>query len=238
MSQTEERGLQPILLSSRDIDDVFRLYQVTLSTTAHGFLAIRNKDHYCSIFQKPEDMFAIGIRDGDCLVACSVCRRVVTLYPSAPVLSFIEREKDAVYHSEGWMVHPNYQGRGLGRLLLQTRLRYLAERRIYHVLGLAAIDNLASIHGGLAGGFLFIGFERDETALNYITYSGRLRDRLITDAPPIVVDYQDHDQQKLLFARRYVIRSLARQRVSEQKVRRDKEDYAFHFVPLGQPIEG
>ena len=50
-----------------------------------------------------------------------------------------------------------------------------------------------------------MGFARDQTSLNYITYFGCLRGRLSTVAIPYEVSWQDVERQQRLFTQRSVV---------------------------------
>ena len=203
--------LQTVLLSSDDLDEISGLHELSRSTTPYGFLAARAKDDFREIFRRPDDVIAAGIRDNGRLVAYSICHRVSKIpYSDNALLSEIEPKTSIVYHGDGTVVHPNYQGRAIAQRIARLRMEQIAARRIDHVLGLIAVDNIASIGNAVLAGALLVGFARDETALNYVAYAGRFRERLRSDALPIIVGWTDHDRQRRLFAERRVVSEFHR----------------------------
>jgi GNAT superfamily N-acetyltransferase len=231
--ETKARSFQTVLLSSDDVDEVFALYQLARSVTPHGFLAIRTKDDYRKIFQNPKHMVGLGIKDADRLIAYSVCHRIIANpHVNNPILSSIDATLRTVYHGDGHVIHPGYQGRGIGRQLLQFRSRQLADRGVQHYLALVAVDNLPSIGNIRNAGSMLVGFARDETALNYIVYSGCVRERVMTNALPVLVSYRDRNQQNRLFAQRHVICDVSHPAGFELGASRDDSEIQFHFLPV------
>jgi GNAT superfamily N-acetyltransferase len=235
MHGTAANDLEAVLLSLIDVDEIFALYELARSVTPYGFLANRSKNDYRRILHIPEDIIGLGIKDGDRLIAYSIWHRIAANpYPQNLVLSAIDVTAATVFHSGGSAVHPEYQGRGLGRRLFEIRLQQMKERRIDHCLGLSAVENLPSIRSVLRAGSLIVGFARDETALNYIVYTGHLRERLMSDVPPVTVSSMDHNQQDQLFAQRHAICGLSHPGVSEPaSSQHGGGECQFRFLPVG-----
>lgn len=225
--------LQTVFLSSDDIDEIFALYALARSATPYGFLATRTKDDFREIFRKPEEVIGTGIRDNGRLIAYSVCHRVTTnLYSENPLLSTIEPTASTVYHGDGTVVHPAYHGRMLTQRISRLRFEQIAERRIDHVVGLIAADNIVSIGNAVLAGALLVGFAHDDTSLNYIAYAGCFRDRLRNDAMPITVGWKDHKQQQRLFAERNVICDLSKPSTVASSIATTVGDRQFAFRPV------
>src|SRR5688572_23092934 len=108
--------LQTVRLLSDDLDEIVALHELSRSNTPYGFLAARAEDDFREILSKPDDVIAAGIRDNGELVAYSICHRVTKIpYPDNALLSEIEPTTSIVYHGDGTVVHPNYQGRALAQ---------------------------------------------------------------------------------------------------------------------------
>jgi hypothetical protein len=187
-------------LSASDVDDIYALYALTRSTTPHGFLALRTKHDFHNIFTNPQDSIGTGIRHQGQLIAYSICHRLTrNPYPISPVLSLIDATTSRVYHGDGTVVDPAFQGRTLARRISRLRRQQIRERHIDHLFGLIAVDNIVSIGNAMLAGALLSGFLRDETALNYIAYAGRFCDKLRTDAASVTVGLKNQEQQRRLF---------------------------------------
>jgi hypothetical protein len=221
-------------LSVGDVDEIFALYTLGRSGTPYGFLAIRTKNDFCKILAQPEDVIATGIRHNGRLIAYSICHRLTkNPYPKHPVLSLIDAAKSTLYHGDGTVVHPAYQGRMLAQRISRLRWRQILERQIDHVLGLIAVDNIASIGNAVLAGVLLVGFRRDETSLNYIAYAGRFRDQLRTDIVPTAVGWKNHQQQQRLFSEGKVVRDVTHS--SDLSAAATKLERQFAFVPWISP---
>jgi GNAT superfamily N-acetyltransferase len=221
------------LLSVDDVDEIFELYTLGRSVTPFGFLAIRTKDDFREIFRRSKDVIGVGIRDNGQLIAYSICHRIVAIpYADNAILQAINPTYKIVYHGDGTVVHPDYQGRLLTKRLFRSRAEQLNERHADHMLGLVAVNNLVSIGNSLLAGALLIGFADDETAMNYIVYIGRLRDSLQIRAKPIVLNWQDHIKQMRLFAERHVVYDLGRAVDPKASLSNRTGDRQFWFCPL------
>jgi hypothetical protein len=230
----EANRLQVVLLSLNDVDEIFSLYRLCRVATPYGFLAIRSENDFREIFRNPENVIGTGIRDDGRLIAYSICHRIATNpYPDNPVLSAIEFQTATVYHGDGTAVHPDYHGRMLARRIARLRRQQIADRRVDHVLGLIAVDNIMSIGNVVLAGVLLVGFARDETALNYIAYSGSFRDKLGTDRVPLIVRWNDQEQQQRLFAQQYVVCDLTQPRAVDHSVADSMDERQFTFRPMG-----
>lgn len=204
-------GLEDVVLTLDDVEEIFALYQQARTTTPYGFVAIRTEDDYRALFSDAESVIATGVRDNGRLIAHSICHRLSrNPYTDNPILGSIDAAKERMYHGDGTSVHTDYQGRMLAKRMFKLRQREIEARRIEHMVGLVAVDNLVSIGNVLHSGTLLVGFARDETAMNYLVYGGRLNARLRTDAMPIDVDWKDHELQRSLFERRHAVCGLAR----------------------------
>jgi GNAT superfamily N-acetyltransferase len=233
MPQTLADGFEVVSLSSDDIEEVFALYRMCRAVTPYGFMADRTKNYYRNIFRRPGDMIGMGLRDGERLVAYSICHRLCKkAYTDCILLSAIDPKTSLVYHGAGYVVHPDYHGRGIGTKMFQLRFQQMAQRQVDHFFGLTAIDNLRSISSVLQAGSLLVGFARDETALNYVVYWGHLCGRLTTKVPPIMVNNKDVKQQKLLFSQRYAVFNLSHRIVSKPNMPHDRDEALFHFAPV------
>ncbi len=167
--------LELVLLSPDDVDDVYGLYELSRSISPYGHLAVRTKDDYRELFREPGNVIGTGIRDNGQLVAHSICHRLTANpYRDNPVLAAIDPATSTVFHGDGTVVHPDYQGRHISQRIFRLRVEQMAERRIEHFVALIAIDNIVSIGNALLSGAILVGFRRDETAMNFVVYSGRL----------------------------------------------------------------
>jgi len=223
-------GYEVVSLSAADVDEIVALYALACSGTPHGFLAIRTKNDFCQILAHPEDVIATGIRHCGRLIAYSICHRVAkNPYPRHPALSLIDASKSTVYHGDGTVVHPAYQGRMFAQRISRLRWRQIVERQIDHVLGLIAVDNIVSVGNAVLAGVLLVGFTRDATSLNYIAYAGRFRDKLRTDTVPTTVGWKNHTQQQRLFREGNVVCDLTHSNdLSSAATKRERQ---FSFVP-------
>lgn len=224
--------LQTVLLTSNDVDEIFALYEFGRSDTPYGFLALRTKEHFREVFRTHEHVVGTGIRDNGRLIAYSICHRIArNPYPDNPVLSAVD-PTSTIYHGDGTVVHPAYHGRMLAQRIARLRWEQIAERRIEHVLGLVAVDNIVSIGNVVLAGGLLVGFARDETSMNYIAYAGCLRDRLRKDAMPVSVAWHDHEQQQHLFVERNVVCNLNRSNATDSSASGNPIQRRFAFQPL------
>jgi hypothetical protein len=218
--------LEDVLLTHDDVGEIFALYELSRTSTSYGFLAIRNEDDYRVLFEHAERVVATGVRDNGRLIAHSICHRLMrNPYEQNAILSSIDASRERMFHGDGTSVHPDYQGRRLAQRLFKLRQREIETNRIEHMVGLVAVDNLVSIGNVLHAGALLVGFVRDETAMNYLVYAGRLQANLTMGSPPLEVDWQDHETHASLFERRHAVCGLARA-VAEGEGRK------FHFLPM------
>jgi len=223
-------GYEVVSLSAADVDEILALYTLGCADTPYGFLAIRTKKDFCQILARPEDVIATGIRHNGRLIAYSICHRVAkNPYPKHPALSLIDASKSTVYHGDGTVVHPAYQGRMLAQRISRLRWREITERQIDHVLGLIAVDNMASIGNAVLAGVLLVGFTRDVTSLNYIAYAGRFRDNLRTDTVPTTVGWKNRAQQQRLFRQGKVVCDVTHS--NDLASAATKLERQFAFVP-------
>jgi hypothetical protein len=224
--------LEPVLLSAGDVDEIYALYELNRSRLPYGFLANRTKQDYFELFAKPEDVIGTGIRADGRLIAYSICHRLTNNpYPIAPVLSLIDPGTSNVYHGDGTIVHPVYQGRMIARRITRLRWQQIRQRQIDHVLGLIAVDNFVSIGNALLGGLLLAGFARDETSLNYIAYAGRFCEGLPTGTEPITVGLNNHERQQQLFAEGHVVCDVPHLNHPISSAVRTTDDRQLAFVP-------
>ena len=225
--------LKDVVLTFDDVEEVFALYELSRTRTPYGFLANRTADDYRALLRNPEDVIAAGIRDDGRLVAYSICHRLdINPYKDNALLGRIDPAKSATYHGDGTIVHPDYQGRMLAQKLAHARQAEMALRQVEHVVGLVAVDNLLSIGNTLHAGALLVGFARDETAMNYIGYGGRLESALQMDAEPIEVDWRNLEVQAALFARRQVVVRIRRQANGSESRETGQPDRLFSFCPI------
>src|ERR1700685_2581657 len=104
--------IEPVSLSAADVDEIYALYELNRSSLPYGFLANRTKQDFFQLFAKPEDVIGTGIRDDGRLIAYSICHRLTNNpYPITPLLSVIDPRTSNVFHGDGTIVHPVYQGR-------------------------------------------------------------------------------------------------------------------------------
>jgi ribosomal protein S18 acetylase RimI-like enzyme len=226
--------LRTASLSAADIDQIFALYTLARSKAAYGFLADRDKDDFHEIFQRPDDVISTGIWDNDRLIAYFISKRImVNPYPCNPIFSMIDPKASNIYRGQGTVVHPEYHGRTLGKQLLRSRTSQIAERGIDHYTGLVAVDNLVAIKNLVASsGHLLVGFARDQTSLNYITYFGCLRGRLSTAALPCGVSWQDIERQQRLFAQCNVVCDFKPAGHTERTAGRPVGEWQLTYLPL------
>lgn len=222
-----QEELEFVNLTADDVDDVFALYELALKRTSPGFLALRTKQDYVQLFAAADEVVADGVRDRERLIAYSLGGRIsVNPYPSCRMLASINPKHERLYHGYGWVVHPDYRGKGIGPPLFRLRFQHLAARQVDHFLALSAVDNLQSIGSILKAGSILIGLAHDETALNYILYWGRFLGRLRKGMAPLVVPSFDRLEQERLFKQGYVICSDP-ESVSNQSAERH-----FGFWPM------
>ncbi len=200
-----DNSLNSVVLSVNDIQEIFALYSLALSSTPYGFLARRTQDDFQKILSQPsQDVIATGIRSGKQLVAYSICHRISqNPYPENTILAMIEDSNSTIYHGDGTVVHPDYQGRMLAQRISRLRREHIVERGIDHMLGLISTDNIVSIGNAVLAGILLVGFAKDETSLNYIAYAGLLRERLQRDKGAVLTEVDDRQQQNSLFIEKY-----------------------------------
>jgi hypothetical protein len=211
MADTDIDRLETIDLSLDEVDAIFDLYQVARSISPYGYLAVRTKDDYRELFRDPDSVIGAGIKHGGKLIAYSICHRLtVNPYRDNPLLRSVDATTSAIYHGDGTVVHPAYQGRRLSHKLFRQRKEQMAARQIDHMLGLIAIDNMPSIGNALISGAMLIGFTNDETAMNYLAYRGRLQARVCADLAPKWTDWLNRERQELLFVGRHVVCDIRR----------------------------
>lgn len=220
--------LEDVVLALDDAAEVFALYDLVRTGTPYGFLAIRSEDDYRELFRNPQNVVATGVRDGGRLIAHSICHRLTrNPYADNAILGKIDPVSERLYHGDGTTVHPDYQGRMLAKRMFRLRQREIEARRIEHMVGLVAVDNLISIGNVLHSGALLAGFARDETAMNYIAYGGRLNARLRNDVAPTEVEWRDHEMQRSLFERGHAACSLLRTPTSAATARGAGRQFSF-----------
>ncbi len=202
---TVENSLNSVVLSVNDIQEISALYSLALSSTPYGFVAKRTQYDLRKILSWPtEDVIATGIRNGKRLVAYSICHRIPgNPYRENQILAMIEDGNSTIYHGDGTVVHPDYQGRTPAQRISRLRREQIVERRIDHMLGLISTDNIVSIGNAALAGILLVGFANDETSLNYIAYAGSLRERLRRDERAVLTGVDDRQQQTSLFLQKY-----------------------------------
>jgi hypothetical protein len=233
MTQPAADALQVISLSSDDVDEVFSLYQLNRSIAPYGFMAIRTKSDYRKMLSAPPSMIIrTGLRTRKDLIAYAFCHRIPTNpYKHCPLSSSIDPQASTVYHGAGAVVHPDFHRLGIGKRLMQLRLLQMTDRQVDHFFGLIAVDNLPSIATNLHAGCLLAGFARDQTALNYVMYWGRLRQALPTDAVPTLVPITERKHHRRLFRKRHVICGLSRVMGGTAALCRNT-DRQFEFLPI------
>ncbi len=221
-----------MLLSPDDVDDVYGLYELSRSISPYGHLAVRTKDDYRELFREPGNVIGTGIRDNGQLVAHSICHRLTANpYRDNPVLAAIDPATSTVFHGDGTVVHPDYQGRHISQRIFRLRVEQMAERRIEHFVALIAIDNIVSIGNALLSGAILVGFRRDETAMNFVVYSGRLRSQVRDDVPPVRADWRETERHRRLFGERLVVCAFNR-RAAEGSSPGKRGNHEFLFYPI------
>jgi ribosomal protein S18 acetylase RimI-like enzyme len=224
--------LETVRLSADDVDAIFALYEAARTGSPYGHLAIRSKDDYRRLFADPDDVIATGVRDEGRLVAYSMCHRVRdNPYRDNFLLGDVDPGRSVIFHGDGTVVDPAYQGRRLGHRIFRLRERQMAERGIDHMVALVATDNLLSIGNALLSGAMLIGFARDETALNYLVYGGRLSGRVQQGGNPAKVEWRDQPAQERLFAAGHVACGLDRASPGSGSPNR-KQDRSLVFFPV------
>ena len=230
MSSTARASVQdleivPLLVG--DVEEILVLYEIAKSVAPFGFMATRSKEEYLELFA--HGAIGVGLRDAGRLISYAIAHRLDhNPYPDVPLLSGIDPAVQQVYHGHGWTVHPQYRNRGLGQQLFEIRFQRMAEMKVDHFFGLAAVDNLSSVGGVLRAGAIVVGFAADETAMNYIVYWGHLRERLRRDLPPIAVDPGDHKEQERLFMLRHAGCRLLRPSSGERQA---SAELRIEFLP-------
>ena len=224
--------LEDVALTLDDVDEIFALYELLWASTTYGFMAIRTKEDYRALFRQSE-VIATGVRDNGRLIAYSVFHRLTdNPYKDNPILGAIDPGTSKIYHGDGSSVHPDYQGRRLGQRLAQIRGAEMAERQAEHLVGLVAVDNLLSVGNILHAGGLLVGFARDETAMNYIAYGGRLESALKLEHQAVDVGWQDFDKQRALFENRHAAFRLKRRQARSSSAPADVDDRPLGFRPM------
>jgi hypothetical protein len=218
--------LEDVVLTQDDVGEIFALYEASRASTPYGYLAIRTEDDYRALFASPESVVATGVRDNGRLIAHSICHRLMrNPYGQNAILGGIDASGERMFHGDGTLVHPDFQGRMLARRMFKLRQREIEANRIEHMVGLVAVDNLVSIGNILHAGALLVGLVRDETAMNYLVYAGRLEANIVRESPPFEVDWKDHDAQVSLFERRHAASGFARARAGDGQRK-------FGFLPM------
>jgi len=211
-------------LATEDLDDILGLYATVSASAPEGHLASRSREDFRAVLGDSAEAVAVGARQEGRLAAYSICRRCRAIpYDRAPLLDRIDPLRSRVYLGMGTVVHPRHEGRMLMARLMALRGEALRRLAADHVLGLVAVDNLASIASILRAGALLTGFSRDETAMNYVGYAGIFRELVSDQSAATPVACADLESQRAAVASGSVIRSMRRQR-DDQRV--------FDFVPL------
>ncbi|MEP7172937.1 MAG: hypothetical protein ABI705_05540 [Aestuariivirga sp.] len=176
------------------------MYDLVNRLTPQGFLARRHLADFEDAFADPDSTVAVGVRNEGRLIAYSICQRAPqSPYPENLFLSKIGPAVSSFYVGMGTVVDPSFQGRLLMAKMLGLRRRLLVERGIHHMAGLVAIDNLLSIGSILRTGAALVGFQADETAMNYIAYGGERLSRLERQSGSVAVPVGATDQQAQMF---------------------------------------
>ena len=212
-------AFQPVVLDAADTGSVYALYNLVDRLTPYGFLARRKLADFQSAFADPDSIVAVGVRKEGKLIAYSICRRATCLpYPDNLFLSRIDPAVTPLYVGMGTVVDPDFQGHLLMAQMLDLRRRLLFERRVHHMAGLVAIDNLVSIGNLLHAGAALLGFQKDETAMNYIAYGGNMLSRLDRKSISIALPVGDREQQAQLFDSGHVAFSLQPGRMKQRNM--------------------
>jgi hypothetical protein len=191
---------QTVVLDSADAANLYELYKMTDSLTPYGFLARRQLADFEKALVDPNSTVAVGVRKEGRLIAYSICRRATRLpYPGNFFLSRIDPAVTPLYIGMGTVVHPDFQGHLLMTQMLGLRRRLLAERKVLHMAGLVAVDNFLSIGILLRADAALLGFQEDETAMNYIAYGGEMLSRLEPQSDSIAVPVGDMERQAQMF---------------------------------------
>jgi hypothetical protein len=202
-------AFQPVVLDAADAGSAYALYSLVDRLTPYGFLARRKLADFEGAFADPDSLVAVGVRKEGRLIAYSICRRAMRPpYPGNLFLSRIDPAITPLYVGIGTVVLPDFQGHLLMAQMLGLRRRLLFERRVHHVAGLVAIDNVLSIGNLLRAGAALLGFHEDETAMNYIAYGGDMLSRLDRKSISIAVPVGDRKQQARLFDNGHIAFSL------------------------------
>lgn len=212
-------AFQPVVLGAADAGSVYALYDLVDRLTPYGFLARRKLADFEGAFADPDSIVAVGVRKEGRLIAYSICRRATRLpYPDNFFLSRIDPAITPLYVGMGTVVLPDFQGHLLMAQMLGLRRRLLVERRVHHMAGLVAIDNLLSIGNLLRAGAALLGFQEDETAMNYIAYGGDMLSRLDRKSISIAVPVGDRAQQAQLFESGHVAFALRPGKMKQRDV--------------------
>ena len=210
---------QPVVLDAADSGSVYALYNVAERLTPYGFLARRELAEFENAFADPDSIIAVGVRKEGRLIAYSICQRAKRLpYPDNFFLSKIDPVVTPLYVGMGTVVHPDFQGRLLMTQMLGLRRKLLVERQVHHMAGLVAIDNLLSIGSLLRAGAALLGFQEDETAMNYIAYGGEMLSRLERQSRSVAVPVGDTEQQSQMFDSSHVAFALRPGRMKQRNL--------------------
>jgi len=93
-----------------------------------GHLAIRARKDYVQLFREPHDVIATGIREQGRLIAYSICHRLKeNPYRSNLLLAAVDPAATTMFHGDGTIVDPAYQGRQLGHRIFRLREQQIGE---------------------------------------------------------------------------------------------------------------
>ena len=95
----------------------------------------------------------------------------------------------------------------LSRRLFVIRREELRKRQTRHFLGLIAVGNWLSLGNALHAGALLVGLARDETALNYVAYTGDFADHPFQSGTHLA-DWADAGAHRQLFGEGFVVVGL------------------------------
>jgi len=156
-------------LNREDVLSVTSLYQRVREAAPFGYLASRDIHQFEQLLAHPESVIAVGARFGGELIAYSLCRLSETNpYDSNPVLDRLFRCGGPIYSGMGTVVSPAHEGKLLMARMLKLRAEMLKERSARNVIGLVDVRNLPSLVSILRSGGILVGYQRDETSLNYV----------------------------------------------------------------------
>lgn len=203
--------LETVHLSCGDARDIFLLYEQVRSCTQYGFLANRSEQEFRALLRSPKNVIGLGLRDAGRLIAYSMCHRISgNPYASNLFLSPIDPNRSVTYHGDGTVVDLDYAGRQLGKRLFQLRISEMAHRGVEHMISLVAIENTASIGNALLAGALLVGTVRDQTAMNYILYVGKFRNRLDLNANSVDIGAERREEIMRLLEKGHLAYGLRR----------------------------